>query len=233
MRRFIPVWLCVAVLAFCVLPAVAAPLLLSPSDYDPKSLLPAPPSEGSEAAKAELAELDHIQSRRSAADFARADQDFRTRDGSIFASAIGPGFVLAKLPVTARLLENVQKEEDAAASVAKDYFRRTRPWIVDPGLNSCSKDDAPQSAYPSGHSTMAYAMAVVLASLLPEKAPAIMARAADYAENRLVCGMHRRRDIQSGQVLGTVVAKLLLHSPRFRAEWDAARRELQGAAIAR
>jgi acid phosphatase (class A) len=233
MRRFIPVWLCVAALAFCVLPAAAAPLLLSPSDYEPKSLLPTPPEEGSEAAKAELAELDRIQSQRSDADFARADQDFRTRDGSIFAGAIGPAFVLAKLPATARLLKNVQKEEDAAASVAKDYFRRTRPWIVDPGLNSCSKADAPQSAYPSGHSTMAYAMAVVLASLLPEKAPAIMARAADYAENRLVCGMHRRRDIQSGEVLGTVVAKLLLHKPRFRAELGAARRELRAAAIAR
>ena len=68
---------------------------------------------------------------------------------------------------------------------------------------------------------MAYSMGVVLASLLPEKAPAIMARAADFAENRLVCGMHRRRDIQSGQVLGTVVARLLLRNPQFRTEYDA------------
>jgi acid phosphatase (class A) len=130
------------------------------------------------------------------------------------------------------MLESVQKDEDAAASVAKDYFRRTRPWIVDPQLNSCSKNDAPQSSYPSGHSTMAYAMAVVLSSLVPEKAPAIMARAADYAENRLVCGMHRRRDIQAGQVLGTVVAKALLRKPRFRTELTAARRELKAAGVA-
>jgi acid phosphatase (class A) len=231
MRRLIPVWFCVSVLALCVVPATAAPFLLSPSDYDPKSLLPPPPQEGSQAAIAELAELDRIQSQRSPEEFARADHDFRTRDGSIFAAAIGPTFVLSKLPATARLLQNVQNEEDAAASVAKDYFGRTRPWIVDPSLNSCSKEDPPQSAYPSGHSTMAYAMAVVLASLLPEKAPAIMARAADYAENRLVCGMHRRRDIQSGQVLGTVVAELLLRKPRFRKKFEAARSELRAAAI--
>src|ERR1700761_967526 len=187
MRRFLPAWFCIAALIICVSPVAAAPVFLSPSDYDPKSLLPAPPPEDSAAAKAELAELDRIQSQRTEEEFARADHDFRTRDGSIFADAIGPAFVLGKLPVTARLLENVQKDEDAAATVAKDYFRRTRPWIVDPGLNSCSKDDAPQSSYPSGHSTMGYAMAVVLASLVPETAPAILARAADYAENRLGC----------------------------------------------
>jgi acid phosphatase (class A) len=233
MGRNLHAWLCIVVLAFGAFPADAVPAILSFSDYDPKILLPPPPLEESQAAKAELAELDDIQSRRSQEDFARADRDFRTRDGSIFAEAIGPAFVLAKLPKTARMLEQVREEEEAAGSVAKDYFRRTRPWIVDPSLNSCSKADAPQSSYPSGHSTMAYAMGVVLSSLLPEKAQAIMSRAADYAENRLVCGMHRRRDIQSGQVLGTVVAELLLRNPHFRVEYVAAKRELQAAAIAR
>jgi acid phosphatase (class A) len=231
MRRLVPAWLFVVVLAVSAVPAMAVPVFLSPADIDPKAVLPPPPAEDSKAAKAELAELDRIQSQRTDEEFARADHDFRTRDGSIFADAIGPAFVLSRLPITAHMLKNVQKDEDAAASVAKDYFRRTRPWIVDPGLNSCSKDDAPQSSYPSGHSTMAYAMAVVLASLVPEKAPAIMARAEDYAENRLVCGMHRRRDIQAGQVLGTVVAQLLLRKPHFQAEFEAAKRELQAAHI--
>lgn len=231
MRHPVAAWLCLVAFAFCAAPVAAEPAFLSASDTDPKALLPSPPADDTAAAKAELAELDRIQSQRTPAEFARADHDFRTRDGSIFADAIGPAFVLSKLPVTARMLENVQKDENAAASVAKDYFHRTRPWILDPALNACSKNDAPQSSYPSGHSTMAYALAVVLASLVPEKAPAIMARAADYAENRLVCGMHRRRDIQAGQVLGTVVAELLLHKPRFRAEFDAAKRELQAAHV--
>ena len=233
MRRLLISWLGATILALVAVPAQAAPVYLSPSDYDPKSLLPPPPAEGSAAAKAELAELDRIQSQRSKEDFARADRDFRTRDGTIFATAVGPAFDLGKLPLTAKLLDNVHKDEDAAASVAKDYFRRTRPWIVDPGLNSCSKDDDPHSAYPSGHSSMAYSMAVVLASLVPEKAQPIMARAADYAENRLVCGMHRRRDIQAGQVLGTVVAELLLRNAGFKADFAAAKRELEAAHLTR
>ena len=218
------------ILFACVLPAAAGPTFLSASDYDPRLLLPPPPVEGSEPAKAELAELDRIQAARTPQDFERADRDYRTRNGSIFVAAIGTGFDLAALPATAKLLEDVGNEEDAAASLAKNYFRRVRPWVSDPALNSCSKLDTPYS-YPSGHSTMGYAMAVVLASLMPAKGQAIMARAADSAESRLVCGMHRRRDIQAGQVLGTIVAELLLHNPRFGVEYEAAKKELQAAHI--
>ena len=45
---------------------------------------------------------------------------------SIFADAIGPGFDLASLPATAKMLADVQKDEDTAASAAKDYFKRAR-----------------------------------------------------------------------------------------------------------
>ena len=233
MRRVLISWVSVIILVLAAVPARAVPVYLAPSDYDPRGLLPPPPLEGSAAAKAELAELDRIQRRRSKADFARADRDFRTTNANIFAVAIGPGFDLDKLPLTARLLDNVHQDESAAAGLAKDYFRRTRPWIVDPGLNSCSKNDAPDSAYPSGHSSLAYSMAVVLAALVPEKAQAVMARAADYAENRLVCGMHRRRDIQAGQVLGTVVAELLLRNPAFMSDFAQAKHELELARLTR
>jgi acid phosphatase (class A) len=222
--------LCAALL---LIGAADGATLLGPSDYVPERLLPAPPPEGSPAAKAELEELDRIQAARTAEAFARADRDFKTRNASIFAGAIGKGFDLGHLPATAKLMDMVGREEDAAAEIAKDHFRRTRPWIVDPALNSCSKNDAPQSSYPSGHSTMAYAMGVVLAALVPDRADKIMARAADYAENRLVCGMHRRRDIQAGQVLGTVVAEDLLRDPRFHADFDAAKAELDRALTAK
>jgi len=212
--------------------AAAAPIFLSPDDYNPGTLLPPPPPEESPAAKAELAELDRIQSERTPAAFARADRDFKTRNGTIFQNAIGPGFDLPKLPATAKLLADVGTDEDTAATAAKDFFKRERPWLTDKQLKSCSQADAPLSAYPSGHATMAYAMAVVLASLIPAKGQAIMARAADYSENRLVCGMHRRRDIQAGQVLGTAVAEILLRKPAFQPEYQAARRELAGAHLA-
>jgi acid phosphatase (class A) len=104
---------------------------------------------------------------------------------------------------------------------------------VDLRFKSCSKDDEPLSSYPSGHATMGFSMAVVLADLAPKRAPAPLARAADYANSRLVCGMHFRADIVAGQVLGTEAAGDLLRNPRFRADRDAAQAELQAAHLIR
>jgi acid phosphatase (class A) len=76
---------------------------------------------------------------------------------------------------------------------------------------------------------MAYAMAVVLARAMPDEAQQVMTRARDYAESRLICGMHYRADIVAGQTLGVAVAALLLKDPRFNADLAAAQAELQAA----
>lgn len=67
----------------------------------------------------------------------------------------------------------------------------------------------------------------------PRKAQAILARADEHAENRLVCGMHFRRDIVGGQALGTAVALEMLKNTVFKAEVDAAAKELRAAHIAK
>ena len=118
-----------------------------------------------------------------------------------------------------------------SADAAKSYFKRNRPWIVDPKLKTCSRQDAPQSSYPSGHTTMGFAMAVVLTRAMPELSGNIMGRAREYAYHRLVCGMHYRADIVAGQTLGVAVAAQLLKDPRFLADLDAAREELKAAGL--
>lgn len=210
----------------------AKPVFLTPSDYDPKLLLPPPPADGTPAAKAELAELDRIAAARTADEFARAKSDDETENATIFEGVIGSGFAFAKFPATDKLMSDVRNEEKGAATAAKNLFLRNRPWIVEPSLQACSRSDPPQSSYPSGHSTMGYAMATVLAALMPEKAQAIMTRADGYAENRLVCSMHYRRDIVAGEVLGTAVGVALLHNARFKVEFDAAEQELKAAHLA-
>ena len=209
--------------------AAAPSIFLTPSQYDPTRLLPPPPSDNSAATKAELIELKEIEAGRSPAQLARARSDDKTQNASIFAEIIGPGFDLRTLPATAKMFADIRREEQDAATAAKDFFGRSRPWIVDPSMASCSREDAPQSSFPSGHATMGYSMGVVLASLAPEKAQAILARASEYSENRLVCGMHFRRDIVAGQTLGTAIAIELMQSPGFRAEYDAAAIELRVA----
>ena len=88
---------------------------------------------------------------------------------------------------------------------------------------------AKRNSYPSGHSTLAFSMGVVLAQLMPAKSQAILARASQFAERRLVCGVHYRSDIVAGQQFGTILAMRLMENPVFQAQMAKAKAELRGA----
>jgi len=202
---------------------------LSADELQPALILTSPPPASSPEAAREVDELRQIASQTTAVRRAQAQWDNDNEDGTIFQSAIAPSFDLASLPATAKLLAEVRNEEAVAGGMAKSYFKRDRPWVLDPALKTCSREDAPQTSYPSGHATMAYAMAVVLAKAMPDIAPQLLRRARDYSESRLVCAAHFRSDIVAGQELGAAVAVLLLRDSRFQADLQAAEAELRVA----
>ena len=137
-----------------------------------------------------------------------------------------------RLPATSHLFDLVRATEKDVVDRGKAEFQRPRPWIADPTLASCSRSDDPLSSYPSGHTTMAFSMAGVLARLVPNRADAILARAAGYGQSRIVCEQHFRSDVTSGEALGLLVAERLMAKPEFAAAFDAARHELETAGIA-
>lgn len=212
-------------LALFAAPALATePLVLS--NAQPAQLLPAPPADGSAEQKKELAEIKNIQAHMSATDYAKAKSDNDNENVIAFASTIGPWFDIKKMPKTAALFEAVYDEEEVTAKPVKTYFHRTRPWHIDTSLKTCERGKNFQSSYPSGHTTRGYSIAIVLTHLLPDQSDAIMARAKNYAENRLVCGVHYRSDIVAGQVLGTLIAQELLANAKFKSDFDAAKAEI-------
>lgn len=226
MRRLL-----MAALPLCLAAADKPVPLLGPGDLDPALVLPLPPAAGSAQAKAELAELHAIEAVRTPAERAAAMQDGETKNATIFAAALGPRFVLHMLPETKALMALVRASEKATVDRGKAEFRRPRPYAVDATLASCKRSDDPLSSYPSGHTSMAYAMGETLARLVPTKAPTIMARAARYGESRIVCEQHYRSDVTAGALLGTLVAERLMGTRVFRSRFDAARNELARAGI--
>jgi acid phosphatase (class A) len=177
--------------------------------------------------------LRQIQDARTKARLNQALWDDEHENASLFTSTLGPSFDLAKLPQTARLIAIVENDQDIAAGMAKKAFHRHRPWIFDDTLVGCPRGKAkdPLSSYPSGHATVGYADGVFLAALMPDHAADILARASDYADSRLVCGVHFRSDIAASESLGTAVAILLLKSPRLSDQIAAARAELKAAGL--
>jgi acid phosphatase (class A) len=150
---------------------------------------------------------------------------------------LGPvGFDLSKLPATAAMLDAVLHERDAAADVVKVYYGRRRPWTFNDDIQVCEaagKNGSKVRAYPSGHGTLAYAQGVILAHLMPSKGQIIMARAEDFAESRMYCGVHSRSDIRASAILGTTIGTLLLHNAEFKPLLDNARAELSAAFLTR
>jgi len=215
-----------AILAFILYPMAANAGLLEPSQVDASRLLPPPPVVGSAEEKAEFDELRVIAARSTPEQRAIAKHDAEDETPDIFNAAIG--FDIATRPQTFKLLDMVVKEEDGDTKAAKEYFHRDRPYSADPSLKTCTpvKPGKAATSYPSGHSSLAFSMGVVLASLLPEKSQAILARSAEYAEHRLVCGVHFRSDIAAGQQFGTVLALRLMQNPEFQAQMTLARAEL-------
>lgn len=213
---------------------------LAPADVDPSRLVPPPPKDGSDTQKRELAEVKRLIKTRTPERLAQAKWDNEHEDPSAFAAVIGPGFDLSKLPATAKLLEEVQNEQAVANSRAKFFFNRSNPvvaeaavdyadWTCDtPARNPAGR---PMRSYPSGHVTMGYTFAIILAELIPEKSQAILARAADYGYSREVCGDHYHSDIEASHAFGTAIGILVLNNAALKPHIEAAKAELRAARL--
>ena len=162
--------LAAAGLLIAAAPARDAPGLLTATELDPARVLPPPPATSSPQGQAELVELRTMLATTTPAERDAAAALGKFKDVSLFAGAV-PGLDLASLPATARLFDMVRTTEKDVVDRGKDEFKRPRPWIVDPAITPCSRGDDPLSSYPSGHATMAYSFAGVLARLIPARAP--------------------------------------------------------------
>lgn len=200
--------------------------LLDPASVDASHFLPPPPADGSADNKAEFAELRAIAARSTPEELAAALKDGKDERPDLFDKTVG--LDLMALPETGKLMTMLAEEEGADVKAAKKYFHRVRPYRADPTVKTCAPTDPHKAAnsYPSGHATIAFTTGVVLAALLPAKAQAIMARASQFAETRLTCGVHFRSDIVAGQQYGTVIALKLMDNPVFQAQMAKARTEL-------
>ncbi|HKV54085.1 MAG TPA: phosphatase PAP2 family protein [Candidatus Binataceae bacterium] len=213
---------------YCMDPSQAASdFYMHPREVDFIHVLAPPPAPDSPAGRADLQAVLEAQRARTPASIESARADaclsiFR------FADVMGPGFAPERLPFTIVLFQHVFTDEQEAVAAAKDHFKRPRPFVADHELSPIVKQRANPS-YPSGHATFAYVTAILLADMVPEKAPQIFARATEYAHNRVVAGVHYPTDVEAGRVTGAVIDNVLLHDPRFNADLARAKAEVRRA----
>ena len=72
-------------------------------------------------------------------------------------------------------------------------------------------------SYPSGHTAIGWAWALVLCEIAPEQTEAILARGRAFGESRMVCNVHWQSDVIEGRFMGASVVARLHAEPQFRA----------------
>jgi len=188
-------------------------------------LLAPPPAQDSEQTRADIKELKNYQMTRTKDQVAYAQADVE-KSVFRFQNVLGEKFTAENLPLTAALFEKALNKTKATADPAKFFFNRPRPYSYDSSLKPAITLD-PTPSYPSGHATAGAVMAILLANMVPEKKTEIFKRGWEYAQNRLVGGMHYRSDIEAGRISGTVIAALLLKDKEFLKDFAAAKAELR------
>ena len=199
---------------------------VSRDQVDLVTLLAPPPPDNSSQTAAEISELIQIQKMRTPQEKASAVADADLSVFQLASDVFGPKFKSENLPLTAKFFEHLSEDGISIFNPAKKNWHRTRPFEVSSEVKSCL-DDVSSGSYPSGHSTLGYMQAVVLANMVPEKSVQIFERAAQYARNRLVCGVHYRSDIEGGRIAGTLIAAFAMQNPDFKREFASARKELR------
>jgi acid phosphatase (class A) len=152
-----------------------------------------------------------------------------------FSCAAGVTLDARSAPLLTALLRRLYVDSFSAMAPAKDFYHRKRPYLVDEGDICVARSKALEENYdyPSGHATLGWSVGLVMAELAPGRGGPIMERAKAFGDSRVVCGVHNASAVEAGRTLGAALVASLHGDPVFRADLDAARKEmaaLRGAA---
>ncbi len=205
---------------------------------DSLRLVPPPPAAGSPGMALDEAVSRQALALRDTPRFAQATQDadlsFPT-GASQFACALGVPVDARRTPHLYALLERSRIDASAATKAAKNRYQRARPFTVN-GAPTCTPEDEAElrhnGSYPSGHSAIGWAWALILTEVAPERADALLDRGRNYAESRLVCNVHWQSDILEGRHMGAAAVARLHDNKAFRADLEEARKEVAAARAA-
>ncbi|MFT8736364.1 MAG: phosphatase PAP2 family protein [Zymomonas mobilis] len=202
---------------------------------DPLLYLPPPPAAGSLQQAHDDQVFQTTRQLKGGPRWALATQDADTRLAAIlndYACAAGIKLEPGKLPLLAGVLKRALHTEYDDIGVTKNNWNRKRPFVGNDSPICTEKDReglGKQGSYPSGHTTMGWTVALILAELMPDHAGSILQRGQIYGSSRIVCGAHWVSDVQAGYILASGEVAALHGDERFRHDLELAKKELDKA----
>ena len=215
-------------------PGILQGYLASESLPDSLALVPPPPA-GDSATFAR----DEEVSRESLAlrDTPRWDQAVKDADlafpaaADAFTQALGFKVTEAGTPHLYMVLRRTLADVGLSTYAAKNHYTRARPFTRN-NEPICTPDDEEglrkDGSYPSGHTAIGWAWALILCEVVPEKTDAILARGREFGQSRVVCNVHWQSDVDEGRIMGAATVARLHADEGFRRELEEAKREVAG-----
>ena len=146
-----------------------------------------------------------------------------------FSCSVGVALTPVDAPRTTTLVTRAIATVGPSIGRAKDFYARPRPYRVDRGaICQPAGELKPNADYPSGHTTLGWTWATLLAEAVPDRATDILARGRAFGESRIVCGVHSASAVEAGRTTAAAALTPLDGDQEFRAELEAARGEIAG-----
>ena len=196
--------------------------------------VPASPRENSAQQQFDTAVSDYALSLRGGPRWTMAEHDAHVTFPAVadtFSCALGIEISERQTPATYMLLRRTLADVGLATYSAKNAYQRQRPFMVN-GQPTCTPEEEEQlrrdGSYPSGHTSIGWGWALILAELAPDRAEQILARGRAYGESRIVCNVHWYSDVVAGRMVGAGAVARLHSNEQFLDAMAAARSELDG-----
>ncbi|HZL44574.1 MAG TPA: phosphatase PAP2 family protein [Verrucomicrobiae bacterium] len=192
---------------------------------DPVALLAPPPLAISTEQAADMASTVAVFKARTPQEelLCRSETKFTIFS---FAPVIGPFFQPGKFPVTEAFFQQVQRETSAVTDSAKNFWKRPRPYMLDLELAAAGGALEKGYSYPSGHSTRAMVLGLLLAELFPDRKDSILEEGRNIGWHRVEIGRHYPTDIYAGRTLAQAIVREFKANPAFQADLAKVKDEL-------
>jgi acid phosphatase (class A) len=200
-----------------------------------------PPANSSDETRAELDYLLSLQNSRTKQQIDRAefianigswfnilnpeDPDYEENKKQLFyiADTIGSWYNYKNFPATTQLLLNCIQDIRVTEFRLKWYFKRPRPYHLEPKLQPLTRIKSPSFA--SGHTLWAFTEAYIFSEIIPEKRDLFLQRADEVRWSRELLGIHYPSDNEASRTIGWYLLKYWYNNPQFVADLNKAKEE--------
>lgn len=195
-------------------------------------LLPAPPQPGSILWMNDEAQYQWGKLQRNTPRGDQAAADARVGGDGVpnaFSEAFGIRISKETTPEIYKLVLGMREDAgDLATRAAKNYYMRVRPFAFY-HETTCNPEQQQElstnGSYPSGHTAIGWATALVLSEINIDRQNEILKRGYEMGQSRVICGYHFQSDVDAARLVSSAVVARLHANKNFMAQLEKAKAE--------